>query len=132
MPNDLVEPVVRLVAAMLVGMTLGLDRDLRGKPTGVRTLGLVAVGSALAAIVTLRFLGSLAPAANEAMTPGAVHGLVQGVLTGIGFIGAGVIIRSEKAHRVQGLATAAMVWLTAIMGLGAGSATGVSSSPRSP
>jgi putative Mg2+ transporter-C (MgtC) family protein len=86
----------------------------------VRTLGLVAFGSALAAVITFRFLATLPVSDDPGVTRGAVQGLVQGVLTGIGFIGAGVIIRSERIQRVQGLTTAAMVWLTAVMGLACG------------
>jgi putative Mg2+ transporter-C (MgtC) family protein len=114
--TDLVDPVARLAVAMLTGMVFGLNRDLHGKPTGVRTLGLVAFSSALITIAMVRFLarnGALDPAALSRVT----QGLIQGVLTGIGFVGAGVILRAEATNRVHGITTAATVWSTAIVGL---------------
>ena len=59
MYTDLVDPVGRLVVAMLTGMALGLNRDLHGKPTGIRTLGLVAFSSALITITMVRFLAPI-------------------------------------------------------------------------
>lgn len=101
---DLFEIILRLGAATLVGAALGLNRDLRGKPTGVRTLGLVGLGAALAV-----------------MAVGEGHGadasrVIQGIVTGIGFLGAGVIVRGGIKHHVRGLTTAACVWLTACAG----------------
>src|SRR6476646_399640 len=92
--------VIRLSVAALAGVALGLNRDLRGKPTGVRTLGLVGLASAVAVLA----VGSdSADAASR---------VIQGIVTGIGFLGAGVIIRNETGKRVHGLTTAACVWLT--------------------
>jgi putative Mg2+ transporter-C (MgtC) family protein len=106
------EIVLRLGAAVVIGGVLGLNRDLHGKPTGVRTLGLVALGSALIVI------GASDLAAPGAADPNAVSRIVQGVLTGIGFLGAGVILHGAgDAHRVHGLTTAACTWLTACVGL---------------
>jgi putative Mg2+ transporter-C (MgtC) family protein len=114
--TDLLDPVGRLVVAMLTGMALGLNRDLHGKPTGIRTLGLVAFSSALITIAMVRFLTP-----NSALDPGALsrgtQGLNQGVLTGIGFVGAGVILRAGATNRIRGLTTAATVWTTSIVGL---------------
>jgi putative Mg2+ transporter-C (MgtC) family protein len=119
MPSDLIEPAARLLVAMLAGMVLGLDRDLRGKPTGVRTLGLVAFSSALVAVAMIRFFGNFGGAASPQLLSNVAQGLVQGVLTGIGFIGAGVILR-EAGQRIHGLTTAATVWVTAVIGLACG------------
>ena len=101
---DNLDIALRLGAAALAGVALGLNRDLHGKPTGVRTLGLVGVGSALAVLAV-----SGASGADTSR-------VIQGILTGIGFLGAGVIIRNEGQH-IHGLTTAACVWLTACLGV---------------
>ena len=101
---DTLHIALRLGAATLVGVVLGLNRDLHGKPTGVRTLGILSLGSALAVLSV------------QAGTGTDTSRVIQGIVTGVGFLGAGVIVRSEKGHHVQGLTTAACVWVTACMG----------------
>jgi len=98
------EIALRLGVAALTGAALGLNRDLHGKPTGVRTLALV--GLAAAQIV-------IAVGNGE----GDVSRVMQGIVTGIGFLGAGVIVRGEKGKHVHNLTTAACVWLTACAGM---------------
>jgi putative Mg2+ transporter-C (MgtC) family protein len=109
---DWTDAVLRLVAATLTGVAIGLDRDLRGKPTGVRTMGIVALGSAT--IV----LASQYPAHMEDLAAGSR--VMQGIITGIGFLGAGVILRHPSGGRVHGLTTAASIWLTACIGAACG------------
>lgn len=109
-----VDAILRLVAAMAAGMAVGLNRDLHGKPTGVRTLGLVALGAAL---VSLAALGVEGIAGHPDATSRVVQGILQGVLTGIGFLGAGVLMRHPDRMRVHGLTTAASVWVTAGLGI---------------
>jgi putative Mg2+ transporter-C (MgtC) family protein len=101
---DTLDIALRLGTATLVGAVLGLNRDLHGKPTGVRTLGLVCLGSALA-VLSIQD-GSSTDASR----------IVQGIMTGVGFLGAGVIVRNSKGHHVHGLTTAACVWVTACIG----------------
>jgi putative Mg2+ transporter-C (MgtC) family protein len=101
---DAVEILLRLGLAALAGALLGLNRDLHGKPTGVRTLGLVGLGSALVVLSVTH---------GE---PNNVGRVIQGIVTGIGFLGAGVIIRNDTGKQVHGLTTAACVWLTACVG----------------
>jgi len=101
---DTLDIAVRLGVATLVGVILGLNRDLHGKATGVRTLGLVSLGSALAVLSINK--GSSAEASR----------VIQGIVTGVGFLGAGVIVRNAKGHLVHGLTTAACVWVTACIG----------------
>jgi putative Mg2+ transporter-C (MgtC) family protein len=97
--------IIRLGAAILIGGAIGLNRDLHHKPTGVRTLGLVALGSALAVLAV-------------AQDPQAdISRVIQGVITGVGFIGAGVILYRPTDKRVHGLTTAAAIWVTAAMGV---------------
>jgi putative Mg2+ transporter-C (MgtC) family protein len=101
---DLFDVAIRLALATLAGGALGLNRDLRGKPTGVRTLGLVGLASAMVVM-------AVAPTDSAAASR-----VIQGIVTGIGFLGAGVILRNEVGKRVHGLTTAACVWLTACIG----------------
>jgi putative Mg2+ transporter-C (MgtC) family protein len=105
---DLSEVTLRLCTASLIGAGFGLNRDLHGKPTGVRTLGLVGFGSAF---IVITF--------GQASTADASR-VVQGVVTGIGFLGAGVIVRNNNHLRVRGITTAACVWLTACIGAACG------------
>ncbi len=114
---DLVDIGLRLLAAVVVGVLVGLDREWRGKPVGMRTLALVSLGSALVALSTVH----LAALNGE---PDAisrvVQGIIQGVMAGIGFIGAGAILRHPNAGEVQNLTTAATVWVTAALGIACG------------
>src|SRR5262245_60484044 len=96
---------IRLGAAILIGGVIGLNRDLHHKPAGIRTLGLVALGSALTVLAL-------------AQDPQAdVSRVIQGVITGVGFLGAGVILHRPTDERVQGLTTAAAIWVTAAIGV---------------
>jgi putative Mg2+ transporter-C (MgtC) family protein len=95
------EIAVRLGAALILGSALGLNRELHGKPAGLRTHGLVSLGAAVAVIVSLGFPGD-----SKSIDPNAVSRVLQGILTGIGFLGAGVILRDPNGH-VTGLTTAA-------------------------
>jgi putative Mg2+ transporter-C (MgtC) family protein len=107
---DWIEIALRLSAATLIGGVLGLNRDLHGKPTGVRTLGLVGLGSAMVVVAVV----NTGPAGTGDFS--AASRVVQGILTGIGFLGAGVIVRGVGKGRVHGLTTAACTWLTACLG----------------
>lgn len=111
---DLAEPCLQLIVAMLAGMAIGLNRDLHHKPTGARTLGLVALGSAMVTIAATRYVAAHGSVDGVSRV---LQGVVQGVLTGVGFIGAGVILHDPTRPRVQGLTTAASVWITAVLGL---------------
>lgn len=109
--NDHLEIFLRLLIAMLIGCVIGIDRNLRGKPTGMKTLGLVALGSALATMAAMNF--SLHADGYQ----DAVSRAIQGVITGIGFLGAGVIIHEQSTEKVRGLTTAASIWVTAAVGI---------------
>ncbi len=103
--------VLRLGVAAVAGCLLGLNRELLGKPAGLRTHALVSLGSALIAVTILNIPGVNA---GEALSR-----VMQGVVTGIGFLGAGVILQ-RSSGKVTGLTTAAMVWMAAMLGLAAG------------
>ena len=102
----MLEVIFRLLAAVLVGGAIGLNRELHEKQTGVRTLSLVALGSAIGVL-----------AAAQVGGPGDATRAMQGILTGIGFLGAGVIIRTASGSHIHGLTTAASTWLTACLGI---------------
>ncbi|PVE23154.1 magnesium transporter [Microvirga sp. KLBC 81] len=110
---DQVEIALRLCVAAIAGMAVGLNRDIHNKPIGMRTLGLVALGSA---IVILS--GSVYEGLHFAQD--AVSRVVQGILTGLGFLGAGAILRGKDGMEVQGLTTASTVWIAAALGVTAG------------
>jgi putative Mg2+ transporter-C (MgtC) family protein len=107
--DDLARVVVRLLGAACLGAVAGLQRESMGKPAGLRTHMLVALGAALFVIVPLE-LGMMNAIAN----------VVQGVATGIGFIGAGAILKLHAERDIQGLTTAAGIWMTAAVGLAVG------------
>jgi len=99
---------LRLGAAVLAGGLVGLNREMHAKPVGVRTLGLVALGAALATLAGSGFSGD--------GTDANASRAIQGTITGIGFLGAGVIVKGEGS-RVHGLTTAAAIWVTAALGI---------------
>lgn len=108
------EIMVRLAAAAFAGGLIGLNRDLHDKSAGLRTLALVALGSALAIVVVTRLSGK---ADDDVIMASRV---IPGILTGIGFLGAGVIIKDAASRHIEGLTTAALVWLTACVGVACG------------
>lgn len=114
--NDLTDITLRLLAATAAGMILGCNRDLQGKPTGMRTLGLVALGTALVAVSTVSLEAMRAD--PNAMSR-VIQGVIQGLMAGVGFIGAGVVLRRPEKLEVHGLTTAATVWVTAALGVAA-------------
>jgi putative Mg2+ transporter-C (MgtC) family protein len=100
----------RLFVAALIGCVIGLNRFAHHRYIGVRTLGLVALGAAglvVAAFETGTGSDQLAAASR----------IIQGIVTGIGFLGAGVIVHRERGHKVHGLTTAATVWVAAAAGI---------------
>jgi putative Mg2+ transporter-C (MgtC) family protein len=110
---DWPEIVLRLGVATLAGGLIGLDRDLHGKPIGLKTLGMVGLAAAMVVMLAL-------PAGDISKISDATTRVMQGILTGIGFLGAGVIVRGERGFRIHGLTSAACVWLTACIGIACG------------
>jgi putative Mg2+ transporter-C (MgtC) family protein len=104
--------LIRLAAAVAIGALIGLDRELRRKPAGLRTLALVALGSAVFVLETI-------DSTHGAYTEATSH-VIQGVVTGVGFLGAGSIMRSAGDESVRGLTTAASIWLAAASGIACG------------
>jgi putative Mg2+ transporter-C (MgtC) family protein len=108
---DSTDIVLRLGAATLVGGLIGLNRDLHGKPIGLKTLSLVGLATAMVMVLVDPYYGD-PPRFSDAASR-----VVQGILTGIGFLGAGVIVRAEHDFRVRGLTSAACTWLAACVGI---------------
>lgn len=111
LPADAYDVIIRLSAAAFIGGCIGLDREVRRKPAGLRTHALVSLGAALVMLVAIRF-------------PGADHlsgvtRVIQGIIAGVGFLGAGTILKSDHAM-VHGLTTAASIWLVASLGIACG------------
>jgi putative Mg2+ transporter-C (MgtC) family protein len=117
---DFGDVALRLAASVGVGVLIGLDREWRGKPVGIRTLALVSLGAALVSVATVH----LAVLNNEPdAVSRVVQGIIQGVMAGIGFLGAGAILRHPAEGEVQNLTTAATVWVAAALGIACGLAT---------
>jgi putative Mg2+ transporter-C (MgtC) family protein len=104
------EIALRLLLATALGAGIGYQRERANKPAGLRTHILIALGSALFTIVSIFGFG-------DGVDPSRV---AAGVVTGIGFIGAGVILRGVRGDHVVGLTTAASIWIVAAIGLAAG------------
>ncbi len=101
---------VRLLVAIALGGVLGLQRAHVGKAAGMRTHMLVTLGAAIVVLI---------PHLNR-MSGADVSRIIQGTLTGIGFIGGGVILKMSEQHQIVGITTAATIWLTATIGIAAG------------
>ena len=112
-PHDLLEAGLRLLAATLIGSGIGLDREVRRKPAGLRTHALVSLGAALLTVVTASIGGM------GADHVAAVSRVIQGIIAGVGFLGGGAILKAEH-EMVHGLTTAASIWLVASLGIACG------------
>ena len=108
--QHLIRVSLRLFVALIVGGLVGLQRELTHKPAGLRTHMLLALGTALIVIT-----------ADEAgMSKSDLSRVLQGLVTGIGFLGGGAILKLTAEHEIHGLTTAAGIWLTAVAGAAAG------------
>ncbi|MEN5115935.1 MgtC/SapB family protein [Luteimonas sp. TWI662] len=109
-PDTLTTIVVRVLVAALLGGMVGWERENKGRAAGLKTHILVSIGSAL-------FV--LAPLLSD-IDGAEVTRVMQGIVSGIGFLGAGAILKLDKGERIEGLTTAAGVWMTAAIGMAAG------------
>ncbi len=99
------EILTRLITALVLGALVGLEREMKSSPAGMRTHTLVSLGSALFTLMSIKMVG---PAVDTSR-------IAAQIVVGIGFIGGGTIFKSE--NRVVGLTTAASLWITAAIGL---------------
>lgn len=107
---DITRVVLRLLMAIVLGAMLGYERESVGASAGLRTHMLVSLGSALFVLIPLQ----------AGMRIEDLSRVVQGVTAGVGFLGAGAILKSQHDGQITGLTTAAGVWLTAAVGVAAG------------
>lgn len=107
--------ILRLAFALLIGGTVGLEREVRNKPAGLRTHMLVSFGSALFVMVPIQ-LGIVQT------DPDPLSRVIQGITAGIGFLGAGVILHNSQQDKltVRGLTSAAAIWVSSALGIIAG------------
>lgn len=108
--EDITRVVLRLLVAMILGGLLGYERESVGASAGLRTHMLVSLGSALFVLIPLQ----------AGMEIQDLSRVLQGVTAGIGFLGAGAILKQSDKNDIKGLTTAASVWLTAAVGIAAG------------
>lgn len=101
---------LRMLGAVLLGGAIGFERQLKGKAAGLRTHMLVSLGAALFVV----------PPERAGMSIGDLSRVIQGVVTGIGFLGAGAIVKMSVAAHIKGLTTAASIWLATAIGITAG------------
>lgn len=109
-PDQLAHVIIRLLAATLLGGLIGIQRESTRKPAGLRTHVLVSVATAAFVIA----------GTGSGMSSDGVSRVIQGIITGIGFIGAGAILKLSHEHEIKGLTTAASVWMTAAIGVTVG------------
>jgi putative Mg2+ transporter-C (MgtC) family protein len=108
--RQLIHVLIRLIAATLLGAVVGIQRERAGKPAGLRTHMLVTLGTAVFVLAC----------SGVGMSSDGLSRVIQGIVTGIGFIGAGSILKLNEERDVQGLTTAAGVWMTAAVGVAVG------------
>jgi len=108
--QHLARTIIRLVAALILGAVIGIQREHAGKSAGLRTHMLVALGAALFVVVP----------AQVGMGSADLSRIIQGLATGVGFVGGGAILKLSEEHRIQGLTTAAGIWMTAAVGVAVG------------
>jgi putative Mg2+ transporter-C (MgtC) family protein len=108
--GHLIRVILRLLAAVLVGSVMGFERLKDSRGAGLRTHVLVALGSAIFTLTAL----------EGGMHVSDLSRVIQGIAAGIGFLGAGNILKLSDEHRVEGLTSAASIWLTAAAGMAVG------------
>jgi putative Mg2+ transporter-C (MgtC) family protein len=102
--------LIRVIAATLLGAIVGIERERAGKPAGLRTHMLVSLGTAVVVLACM----------DANMSLDGLSRVIQGIVTGIGFIGAGTILKLNEQREIHGLTTAAGLWMTAAIGVACG------------
>ena len=108
--QQLARIIIRLLAAILLGAIIGYERERAGKAAGFRTHILVTLGTCLFVLAC----------AGSGMDSDGLSRVIQGIVTGIGFLGAGSILKLNQERDIQGLTTAAGIWMTAAIGVAVG------------
>lgn len=102
--------VVKLIVSFLLGAFIGFDRETHGRDAGIRTYAAVCIGATLFTAVSAHLVSDVAAASR----------VIANIVTGVGFLGAGIIYRNSSAGTSHGLTTAATVWCTAAVGVAVG------------
>lgn len=102
--------VIKLIASFLLGAFIGLDREKHGHDAGIRTYAAVCIGATLFTAIAAHLVSDVAAASR----------VIANIVTGVGFLGAGIIYRNSSAGTSHGLTTAATVWCTAAVGVAIG------------
>ncbi|MCD7828741.1 MAG: MgtC/SapB family protein [Clostridiales bacterium] len=113
--------IIRVAVAVLIGALIGVERELSNHPAGMKTHALVCLGAAITTMISAEMCYSLM--GNEALDQASkvdMSRIASGVVSGVGFIGAGAIIKSKDGSVVTGITTAATVWISGCMGLAIG------------
>jgi putative Mg2+ transporter-C (MgtC) family protein len=108
--DQLLATLIHLLVAALAGAAIGLQRERQSKPAGLRTHMLVAMGTAFFVLIPTQ----------AGLSPEGISRVIQGVVTGTGFIGGGVILKLSEYREVRGLTTAGSLWVTAAIGVAVG------------
>lgn len=108
--REFIHVLIRLLAAAFLGAVIGLQRERAGKPAGIKTHILATLGTCVFVLAC----------AGYGMKEDALSRVIQGIVTGIGFLGAGAILKLDESREVKGLTTAASVWIAAAIGVAVG------------
>jgi putative Mg2+ transporter-C (MgtC) family protein len=108
--RQFIHVLIRLTAAILLGAAIGLQREKRGKPAGIKTHILAAFGTTVFVLACTGY----------GMNSDGLSRVIQGITTGIGFLGAGAILKLDEKHDIKGLTTAASIWVSAAIGVAVG------------
>lgn len=110
--------MLRICVAVVIGAAIGIDREIKNRPAGMRTHVLVCMGAAIVALIEQQSVADVAALAQTAMVNVSVGRITSTVVSGVGFLGAGTIFTAQ--HKISGLTTAASLWCTACIGLAVG------------
>lgn len=108
--RQVIHVLIRLTAAALLGALIGYQRELAGKPAGIKTHIMATLGTTIFVVAC----------ANAGFQSDALSRVIQGIVTGIGFLGAGAILKLDEARDIKGLTTAASIWAAAAIGVAVG------------
>ena len=108
--REIAKVFIRMVAAIIFGAAIGIEREVAGKQAGVRTHMLVTLGTTAVVLVCVQY----------GFSTDGLSRVIQGIVTGIGFIGAGSIIKQSDKMNVQGLTTSSGIWIAAAIGVATG------------
>lgn len=110
--------LIRIIAAMLLGALIGIDREIKGRPAGMRTHVLVCLGACIVALIEHQSIACVLALNASGLVNVSMGRITNSVISGVGFLGAGTIFTAQ--HKIAGLTTAASLWCTACIGLAVG------------